>query len=67
MFPECSSRVVFDGDGPAAIATRARLMDMAATDKLLVAGMHLDFPVFGHVVRQGAGYAHVPVVWTPWI
>jgi glyoxylase-like metal-dependent hydrolase (beta-lactamase superfamily II) len=59
--------IVFDGDGPAAIATRARLMDMAATDKLLVAGMHLDFPVFGHVVRQGQGYAHVPVVWTPWV
>jgi glyoxylase-like metal-dependent hydrolase (beta-lactamase superfamily II) len=56
--------VVFDGDGPAAIATRARLMDMAATDKLLVAGMHLTF---GHVVRQGQGYAHVPVVWTPWV
>jgi len=59
--------LVFDTDGPAAIATRGRLMDMAATDKLLVAGMHLDFPVFGHVVRQGTGYAHVPEVWTPWV
>jgi glyoxylase-like metal-dependent hydrolase (beta-lactamase superfamily II) len=59
--------IVFDGDGPAAIATRARLMDMAATDKLLVAGMHMDFPVFGHVVPQGQGYALVPEVWTPWV
>jgi glyoxylase-like metal-dependent hydrolase (beta-lactamase superfamily II) len=57
----------FDTDGPGAIATRARLMDMAATEKLLVAGMHLDFPVFGHLVRQGQGYAHVPEVWTPWV
>jgi glyoxylase-like metal-dependent hydrolase (beta-lactamase superfamily II) len=67
QFARPDAGVTFDGDGPAAIATRARLMDMAATDKLLVAGMHLDFPVFGHVVRQGQGYAHVPVVWTPWI
>ncbi len=57
----------YDTDGPGAIATRARLMDMAATEKLAVAGMHLDFPVFGHVVRQGQGYAHVPEVWTPWV
>jgi len=59
--------ITFDTDGAAAIATRARLMDMAATEKLLIAGMHLDFPVFGHVVRQGQGYAHVPEVWTPWV
>jgi glyoxylase-like metal-dependent hydrolase (beta-lactamase superfamily II) len=59
--------VTFDADGPAAIATRARLLDMVATEKLAVAGMHLDFPVFGHVVRQGNGYAHVPEVWTPWV
>jgi glyoxylase-like metal-dependent hydrolase (beta-lactamase superfamily II) len=57
----------FDTDAAGAIATRARLMDMAATDKMLVAGMHLDFPTFGHVVKQGDGYAHVPEVWTPWV
>jgi hypothetical protein len=38
---------------------------MAATDRLLVAGMHLDFPSFGHVVRAGGAYAFVPVVWRP--
>jgi glyoxylase-like metal-dependent hydrolase (beta-lactamase superfamily II) len=59
--------VIFDADGPGAIATRARLMDMAATEKLAIAGMHMDFPVFGHVVRQGQGYALVPEVWTPWV
>jgi glyoxylase-like metal-dependent hydrolase (beta-lactamase superfamily II) len=59
--------VIFDADGPGAIATRARLMEMAATEKLAVAGMHMDFPVFGHVVRQGQGYALVPEVWTPWV
>jgi glyoxylase-like metal-dependent hydrolase (beta-lactamase superfamily II) len=55
----------FDTDGGQAIATRLRLMDMAATDRLLVAGMHLDFPAFGHVGRAGDGYAFIPEVWTP--
>ena len=36
-----------------------------STDRLLVAGMHLDFPTFGHVVRSGGAYAFVPAVWRP--
>ncbi|HET6235908.1 MAG TPA: MBL fold metallo-hydrolase [Acetobacteraceae bacterium] len=55
----------FDIDGAQAIATRQRMMDMVATDRLLVAGMHLDFPTFGHVARAGEGYAFIPEVWTP--
>ena len=53
----------FDIDGAQAIATRQRIMDMAATDRLAVAGMHLDFPAFGHVARAGDGYAFIPEVW----
>ena len=55
----------FDVDGAQAIATRRRMMDMAATDRLLVAGMHLDFPAFGHLARAGEGYAFIPEVWMP--
>lgn len=59
----------FDVDGDLAIATRKQVMDMAATERLLVAGMHVDFPGFGHLVRAasgaGAGYALVPEVWAP--
>ena len=55
----------FDVDGAAAIETRKRIMDMTATDRLLVAGMHLDFPGFGHVARAGGGYAFIPDVWMP--
>jgi len=55
----------FDVDGAQAIATRRRIMDMAASDRLRVAGMHLDFPAFGHVARAGDGYAFVPEVWRP--
>jgi glyoxylase-like metal-dependent hydrolase (beta-lactamase superfamily II) len=57
--------LAFDTDSDQARATRARALDMAATDRLLVAGMHLDFPSFGHVVRAGGAYAFVPVVWRP--
>jgi glyoxylase-like metal-dependent hydrolase (beta-lactamase superfamily II) len=57
--------MAFDVDGAQAIATRTRIMDMAATDRLRVAGMHLDFPAFGHVARVGQGYAFVPEVWQP--
>jgi glyoxylase-like metal-dependent hydrolase (beta-lactamase superfamily II) len=55
----------FDIDGAQAIATRQRIMDMAATDRLMVAGMHLDFPAFGHVARVADGYAFTPEVWAP--
>lgn len=57
--------LAFDTDSDQARTTRAKALDMAATDKLLVAGMHLDFPSFGHVVRAGGAYAFVPVVWRP--
>ena len=39
--------------------------ERTATDRLLVAGMHLDFPCFGHVARASSGYAFIPEVWTP--
>jgi glyoxylase-like metal-dependent hydrolase (beta-lactamase superfamily II) len=55
----------FDVDANQARATRRRIMDMAATDRVTVAGMHLDFPCFGHVARASEGYAFVPDVWTP--
>jgi glyoxylase-like metal-dependent hydrolase (beta-lactamase superfamily II) len=55
----------FDIDPAQAIATRARIFDMAATDRLRVSGMHLDFPAFGHVTRDRGGYAFVPEVWSP--
>ena len=57
--------LAFDTDSDQARTTRRRAFDMAATDRLLVAGMHLDFPAFGHVVKSGAGYAFVPSVWHP--
>lgn len=56
--------MVFDTHPEVAISTRKRLLDMAATDRLLVAGMHLHFPTFHHVARAGEGYALLPEMWT---
>lgn len=52
-----------DVDSAQASVTRQRIMDMAATDHLRVAGMHLDFPSFGHVAREGDHFAFVPDPW----
>jgi hypothetical protein len=36
---------------------------MVATDRLLVTGMHLHFPGFAHLVRDGSGYRLIPEAW----
>ena len=56
--------MVFDTDPDGAIASRRRVLDMAAQDRLMVAGMHLHFPGFSHVARMGDGYALVPEAWS---
>lgn len=48
---------IFDVDPQQAIASRKRLLDQTASDNIRIAGMHLDFPGFGYVKRQGNGYA----------
>ncbi len=65
QFARPEAGMAFDTDVELARATRAKALDMVATDKLLLAGMHLDFPTFGHVRRAGSGYAFEPVVWAP--
>jgi len=32
-------------------------------DKLLVAGMHLHFPGFSYMAREGSGYRMIPEAW----
>jgi hypothetical protein len=43
----------------AAIATRKRVFDMIATDKLPFIGYHLPFPALGYVTKVGDGYQYV--------
>ncbi|WP_203070008.1 MBL fold metallo-hydrolase [Falsiroseomonas ponticola] len=60
--PEVTMKV--DTDPALAIATRRRILDQVATDRLAIAGMHLHFPAFAHVAREGSGYRLVPDAWT---
>jgi len=53
----------FDIDGPAAVATRKKLLDRAVADRMLVTGYHFPFPACGHIIKRGNGYEHVPLLW----
>ncbi len=64
QFPEPERAIAFDADQAMATATRKKVFDMAATDRLLIAGAHLPFPGLGHVGRAGTGYAYVPHHWS---
>ena len=53
-----------DTDGEAAVATRKRMFDMVATDRLLAAGMHMHFPGFLNLAwRPDGGYELIPELW----
>ncbi|MCG5482082.1 MAG: MBL fold metallo-hydrolase [Sinorhizobium meliloti] len=52
-----------DRDKDAALASRRRIFDMAAADRLLVLGFHYPFPGLGRMLKTDAGYAWVPVSW----
>jgi glyoxylase-like metal-dependent hydrolase (beta-lactamase superfamily II) len=53
----------FDTDGAQTVATRKRLLDMAASDRIAVLGYHFPFPGVGHVQRDGDAYRFVPALW----
>ena len=57
--------VMFDMDGPQAIVTRKKMLDMAASERTQVAFYHAPFPATGHIERDGKGYAFVPLEWAP--
>lgn len=53
----------FDMDGEQTVATRKRLLDMAATDRMAVLGYHFPFPGVGHIAAEGDTYRFVPALW----
>ncbi|HYZ32373.1 MAG TPA: MBL fold metallo-hydrolase [Crenalkalicoccus sp.] len=62
--PRPEVTLAFDIDQGEAAASRRRAFDMAATDRLAVAGMHLHFPGFAHLARREGGYVLVPEAWS---
>jgi glyoxylase-like metal-dependent hydrolase (beta-lactamase superfamily II) len=58
-------QATFDVDGPMAAATRKKLLDRAAADRMLVQGYHFPFPASGYIAKIANGYDVVPVMWQP--
>ncbi len=52
--------VVFDIDGPAAVAVRQSVLATLAHDGERVYSFHFPFPGLGHVIAQGNAYAWIP-------
>ena len=61
QFAQPSVTIQFDTDSKAAAAQRKRAYADAAAQGYLVGSAHLSFPGLGHLRRDGAGYAWVPV------
>lgn len=55
--------LAFDTDQAQAAAARKRAFDMAASDKMLVAGMHLPYPGLGYVEKSATQYRYHPDFW----
>ncbi|MCR0985381.1 MBL fold metallo-hydrolase [Roseomonas populi] len=56
--------VMFDFDPAAAEATRRRVLDRCAADRVRVTGYHFPFPANGYIAREGEGFRFVPADWT---
>jgi glyoxylase-like metal-dependent hydrolase (beta-lactamase superfamily II) len=54
-----------DMDGPKAEATRRKLYDMVAAERMLISGYHYPFPALGYAEKDGDRYRLVPVSWNP--
>ncbi|MCF3935066.1 MBL fold metallo-hydrolase [Acuticoccus sp. M5D2P5] len=63
QIPRPDVGVLFDWDHDDAVASRKRALDMVATDNIPVAGMHVHFPGFARILREGAGYRLVQEAW----
>ena len=56
----------FDVDKEQAVATRLKLLDMMASDRMTLVGYHMPFPGVGHVARDKAeadAYRFIPAPW----
>jgi glyoxylase-like metal-dependent hydrolase (beta-lactamase superfamily II) len=54
----------FDFDPVMAEASRRRLYDRVAADRVRVSGYHYPFPANGYLAKEGDGYRYVPATWT---
>ncbi|EAU40043.1 Beta-lactamase-like protein [Fulvimarina pelagi HTCC2506] len=58
--------IAFDANPEQAIETRQRILEELASNRTRIAGMHIAFPSFGHVVtgdRENEAYRFIPSDW----
>ncbi len=55
QIPRPDVSIAFDQDAHLAAETRTRLLDIARSENLLIAGMHLGESAFGHIARTANG------------
>src|SRR5258708_908625 len=55
---------IFDIDQTAAAATRQQLLPRLASEDIVIAGPHMNFPALGRLRKEGSGYSWAPVVFT---
>jgi glyoxylase-like metal-dependent hydrolase (beta-lactamase superfamily II) len=63
--PEVS--LTFDINREQAVETRIRLLDMLASESILIGGMHLNFPGFIRIHRDGSSYVIQEDRWLPYL
>jgi len=59
--------LMFDQIPDMAEATRRKVYDMLAADRVMVQGFHYPFPAVAYVEKTASGYREVPVPWSPTI
>jgi glyoxylase-like metal-dependent hydrolase (beta-lactamase superfamily II) len=55
----------FDQDPQMAEATRRKVYDMLAAEKIMVQGFHYPFPAVAYVEKTATGYSEIPLPWSP--
>lgn len=58
--PRPDTALVFDVDQTAARQSRHKVFAWVASERIRVAGAHLEYPGYGHMVRTPDGYAYRP-------
>ncbi len=56
-------QAMFDINPERTIASRRKLLDQAAEDRMRLAFFHAPFPAIGYVAKNGAGYEYLPALW----
>jgi glyoxylase-like metal-dependent hydrolase (beta-lactamase superfamily II) len=59
--------LMFDQDANMAEATRRKVYDMLAAEKMMVQGFHYPFPARAYIEKTSTGYRETMVPWSPTI